>query len=338
MEKMINSMDEITNPYDLIDLMFERTDEDGILYIPAFNEKDEDYRCRVDWNLARYESLKTEFKKHYDFIKQIALLEHLLDGTESSAKEVLKSDELIGFWNKFIRPLDIGEIDMQKALDIADRLETMEIVRDIAQKIADNGSLLESDRQFLAEYIDINVSAEDKRYFEQYLEARYKDAEKRLGKRQGSFGFILRSMRLCRLIAMNAPKIVVDIEACALAAAMLFYKYGISRECVDNTRRLELERMELMSEEELDELYRPKKSNTRKSLAPLFVYSILKEKSSSKKHLRHQEILKELQKYPYELVIERKALGRIIHNLTDTSHYAVFSDKTGVWIDQADKR
>lgn len=69
-------------------------------------------------------------------------------------------------------------------------------------------------------------------------------------------------------------------------------------------------------------------------MAPLFVYSILKEKSNSKKHLRQQEILSELTKYPYEIFIERKALSRIIHNLVDSSQYAVFQDKTGVWIDQ----
>jgi hypothetical protein len=108
----------------------------------------------------------------------------------------------------------------------------------------------------------------------------------------------------------------------------------VSRELVDNTVRLRLEQMELMTEEELDELYRPQKANTRKSLAPLFVYEILSKHSNSKTHLRQNDILKKLSEYPYEISLERKALSRIIHNLTDSPQYAVFQDKSGVWVDK----
>jgi hypothetical protein len=88
-----------------------------------------------------------------------------------------------------------------------------------------------------------------------------------------------------------------------------------------------------MSDEELDELCRPQKANTRKSLAPLFVYEIISKNSSSKKHLRQQEILQELEKYPYEITLERKAVGRMIQNLVD-SQYGIYSDKTGVWMER----
>ena len=80
-------------------------------------------------------------------------------------------------------------------------------------------------------------------------------------------------------------------------------------------------------------MYRPRKMYGRKSLAPLFVYEILSKKSNSKKHLRQQDILKELEKYPYEISLERKAVGRIIQNLVD-SQYGIYSDKTGVWLDK----
>ena len=105
---------------------------------------------------------------------------------------------------------------------------------------------------------------------------------------------------------------------------------------VDNTYRLQIERYELMSDEELDNLFRPKKTNSRKSMAPLFVYLILKEHSSSEKHLRQQDILKILEGYPCEVPLERKALSRIIHNITD-SQLSVFSDKTGTWLEQEEK-
>lgn len=337
-EKVINSMDaDMLSPFDLITLMFERTDEDGIVYIPAFNASDEDYRCRVDWNMAKYEKVLKKFEKHYNLIQQIAPFERQIEDAYESAKAVLGNDELLEFWNTYIRRFDIGNIDYEKVLDIDDRLETIELVRDIAEKLAGGKDLNVSDRNFLSEYMDIKVSDEEKQYRQKYVETVYRDAENRLGKKLCAYSVIIHSMRLCRLINLKAPEIITHNEACALASSMVLYEYGISRECVDNTRRLHIEKMELMSEEELDEISRPKKSNTRKSMAPLFVYSILKEKSSSKKHLRQQDILNELSKYPYEVMIERKALSRIIHNLIDSPNYAVFQDKSGVWIDQEGK-
>lgn len=44
-------------------------------------------------------------------------------------------------------------------------------------------------------------------------------------------------------------------------------------------------------------------TKTTVTAAPLFIYTNLKEKSSSKKHLRLTEIEAELKKYPYELVL-----------------------------------
>lgn len=93
-----------------------------------------------------------------------------------------------------------------------------------------------------------------------------------------------------------------------------------------------------MTDEEIDRFYRPKKSNSRKSLAPLFVYEILTKYSSEDKHLRLNDIISILNKYPYEISIERKALGRLIHNLVDALDYAVYQDHTGVWVNQSRRR
>lgn len=90
---------------------------------------------------------------------------------------------------------------------------------------------------------------------------------------------------------------------------------------------------EIMSDEEIDELYRPKKSNSRKSLAPLFIYEILTKNSDSNTHLRQKDILDILSQYPYEITLERKALSRIVHILTDSWNHAVYQDNTGVWVE-----
>ena len=71
-----------------------------------------------------------------------------------------------------------------------------------------------------------------------------------------------------------------------------------------------------------------------KRLKAMYVYEILSKHSNSKTHLRQNDILKKLSEYPYEISLERKALSRIIHNLTDSPQYAVFQDKSGVWVDK----
>lgn len=61
---------------------------------------------------------------------------------------------------------------------------------------------------------------------------------------------------------------------------------------------------------------------------------ILKMKTDSKHHLRKQDILEELQQYPYELFVERKAVSRTVESMVEQHAFAIFSDNTGVWIDQ----
>lgn len=87
-----------------------------------------------------------------------------------------------------------------------------------------------------------------------------------------------------------------------------------------------------LTEEEMDELYRPKKQNNRKHTLPLFVYLILKSKSSSDNKLSQSQIIGILRD-EYELEIERKSLSRTIHDLED-EHLGIFSNKTGgAWYD-----
>lgn len=344
-EKIIDSMSESKlTPADFITLMFERTDEDGILYIPGWHydgpgwmekapgstDEDDSYRCRVDWNLYKYEKLLDNFNKHYSTLEKIAEIEREAD--EKDKPFELEGD-LYDFWNTYLRPFDTGDIDCDRISDIDDRLDTIAWVKVIASNVAKGEALNDLEKEILSEYIDVKVTDEELKYREKYRNNIIRDAEKRIGKNICAYDVIIRSMRLCRLFMLKAPQSVIYNEARELAAAFVLHEYSTSREIVDNNIRLRLEKLEMMSEEELDELYRPKKVNSRKSLAPLFVYEILKNKSNSKKHLRQQDILKELERYPYEIPLERKALSRIIHNLID-SQYGIYSDKTGVWVEQ----
>lgn len=93
------------------------------------------------------------------------------------------------------------------------------------------------------------------------------------------------------------------------------------------------EELDEMTDEELDELFRPKKQNNRKHTLPLFVYLILKEHSSRDNKLSQPEIMNLLWN-EYELEIERKSLSRTIHDLED-EHMGIFSLKSGgAWYEE----
>ncbi len=336
------------SPDEFITLMFERTSEDGVLYIPGWHrdghgfgwgvlgstDENDSYRCKIKWGLFDYEKILKRFNKHCEMIEQIAKV--IIQANKNDIEPEFKG-EMLDFWNKYLKPFDDSAFDMDKINDIDDRLDTLACVRYIASKFSKGEELEENDKGFFKEYFDITVTKEEKEYFYSYNDAIIKECESRVGENICAYRVVIGSRRLCKLLELQAPQIVVRNEACTLAAAFVLHEYGVSREVVDDNVRLRIEEMENMDDDELDELFRPQKMNSRKSLAPLFVYSILKEKSNSKKHLRQQEILNELIKYPYELSIERKALSRIIHNLADSEQYAVYQDKTGVWIEQENK-
>lgn len=83
-----------------------------------------------------------------------------------------------------------------------------------------------------------------------------------------------------------------------------------------------------------EDYYHIRKKNSRKSLAPLFVYLILTERTTPDKPLRQQEILDILRTdRNYEICLERKALSRIIHNLEESGLGIRSHEKRGVWYD-----
>lgn len=332
------SFDDNLTPEECITLMFDRTSDDGILYIPWLtmlgNLIDEvSYRCRMTWDWRDYEKALDEFNALYEDLSKIAEVYDELGDDINENRKILGSERLFSTWNTFVRDFDTPGFDRELMDDILDRYETMEIVKKISNKIANGEDLDEHDKFFLKENLDVSVSPEEEKLYNDYYEALMKDVERRVGPNIGAHYYVLFAMRLCKLLSLDAPEIIIRNEARQLASVMVIHKYAQSREIVDDSIRLDIEKLEQMSDEELDEQSTPLKKNSQKSMAPLFVYLILRQHSSSKTHLRQQDILKLLSCYPYEIKIERKALSRIIHNLLD-SQLSVRSDKTGVWIEQ----
>lgn len=67
-----------------------------------------------------------------------------------------------------------------------------------------------------------------------YREAIHADAERRVGENVAAYDVVIRAKRLCRLLALGAPKIIVDSEANLFAQAMVIHTYCKEMTIVDD--------------------------------------------------------------------------------------------------------
>ena len=86
-----------------------------------------------------------------------------------------------------------------------------------------------------------------------------------------------------------------------------------------------------LTDEEFDKYFRPKKRNSRKSLAPALIYDVLVKRTSPEKPLLQSELLEILKNAPYEITLERKAVGRIVHGLADSDIGINYEKGVGCW-------
>lgn len=77
-----------------------------------------------------------------------------------------------------------------------------------------------------------------------------------------------------------------------------------------------------MTDDELDELYKHRMSNKRKTMAPLYIYLVLKEHTDWDKHLHVNDIILLLEK-EHEIIIKRGAVERTLNSLID--------DNVNIW-------
>lgn len=323
------------SPAEFITYMFEHTDEEGIVYIPGWyslNEEAHSLKCHIEWSLTDCEKAQSEFTRLYKSIKNIA---EKLDSLTLDESENLKILEKADFevWQKYIRKFNATGCDIEKINSISERLDIISEVKAISKKISNNGNISKDEIEYMKKFIDTAISDSELKYYQKYVDSIYLEATKRL---TGfcAYQVIIRAMRLCKLIHINAPKLVIENEAKTLASALVLNKYGISKEMVDEDIQLSVYAFDELDDNTLDQLYKRQKTNTRKSMAPLFIYLVLKEYSSPQKPLKQQEIINILKKYPYEIFIERKAVSRIIHNLVDSDLNIYSNAKIGTWFDK----
>ena len=83
--------------------------------------------------------------------------------------------------------------------------------------------------------------------------------------------------------------------------------------------------------ESVDDCFPLKTTNSRKSMAPVYAYLIIKEKTDEKHHLSQTALRKALAESPINIVLDRKSISRIVYTLADSGIGVAASKKAGVW-------
>ncbi len=343
MEGFISEFDKELKPVDYINLMYENTNEKGVLYIPGWyylNEPEYSLRCRINWDEQALEKIIFKFNDLTRKIDKIADIYQKAGNDISHIKDLMTDSELYPVYETYLAPFQYKEVDDKQLIDIADKIDTIKTVKNLEHKMWKNEQIELYEKQLYEEYKDLKISKEETDIYSDYCKAFYDDCEKKVGQNVGAVDLVLRARRLLKVLEANAPKQIINQESCMLAAALVVHSFATSLEKVNDSVRLNAEYLNELDEDEkeeyLDSLYRPKKRNSRKQMLSLFVYKILVENSSIGNPLSQHQIIEMLEEMPYELFIERKALSRVIHGLEDEG-LGIHSDpKGGVWYDEVD--
>ncbi len=167
----------VLTPEECIVGMFEHTDSDGILCIPAWPYDDDAeqgmlYRCRMNWTEADRDAVLRLYESCYDTMKSIALrCGSVRDGLDAAAL----SEAQKPFWNTYLRDFESEDNDA--------------------------------------------ICAE---------------AEARVGESPAAYDMILRARRLCRLMSLEAPEIIIRGEANLFAQALVIHSYCEELEIVED--------------------------------------------------------------------------------------------------------
>ena len=168
----------VLTPAECIVSMFEHTDTNGLLYIPAWPSCDPDadektgfFKCRMNWNETDRDAALRLFESCYETMREIA---PNFDSLRSSGAEILPEAQK-SFWNAYLRDFESDDNDA--------------------------------------------VCAE---------------AEERVSQSPAAYDVIIRARRLCRLMELKAPEIILRGEANLFTQALVIHLYCENLEIVED--------------------------------------------------------------------------------------------------------
>lgn len=216
--------------------MFEHTDEDGVLYIPGwpydnnYDEEESFYKCKMNWNKADAEKAVADFGALYEALEAIAKIP---DYREPDFDVKSLPSDLQPVWNTYIRDFETDDsFDMDLIMDISDRLGTVAMIDYIARKMEMGSDVSEEEYSLYNDCKDTSVSESEEALLDEYLDAIHYEAAQRVGVSEVAYDVVIRAKRLCRLLSLGAPAIILRNEASLLAQAMVIRNYCEEMEVV----------------------------------------------------------------------------------------------------------
>ena len=316
------------------DIMLERIDSYGLVYIPGQKSIDRDdtgKTCRLlmDTAVLNGTDIRTLVREVIEGIEREAAKAKSADGENPVQSE---------FYKKYILPFDCAGFDPEETGCILAKLGIIFKTRRLTETVARGRMLSQSAADYLKQNIDVTLTREEYELYRRYISSLRVQSEKRLGAK-GEFALLLiyKTQQYYKLLREGCTdkKMLREVRR-NIAANTAAAAAAINMRTVDNTLIDRFEKITRWTEEDddcsLDEFFRPQKTNTAKSMAPLLIYFIIRDYSDCDCHLRQQDII-DLLELRYGFTLERKALGRIIHALEDMQ-LDIYSDRaSGVWME-----
>ena len=188
---------------DYVTSLFAATDRDGALRMPknfgTDEEQDDEFDIfKMSWNRDDLNMLLSEFQELYAGLSEIAKVYDKLDNNPELVRDALDNPVLFDIWQLYLqRPQWYGE--EERMLDAA----------------------MEKEAQ--AE----ELSAEEERLLEKYHSEELLESVKNLGGNCFAYDVHIHALRLCELMSIGAPKIIIEHEARCLIGCMALKDYAV---------------------------------------------------------------------------------------------------------------
>lgn len=187
---------------DYVTSLFAATDRDGALRVPknfgTDEEQDNEFDTfKMSWSRDELNLLLSEFQELYAGLSEIAKVYDKLDNNPERVRNTLDNPILFDTWQLYLqRPQWYGE--EERMLDVALKKEAQ------------------------AE----ELSAEEERLLEKYHSEELRESIKNLGGNSFAYDVHIHALRLCKLMNLGAPKIIVEHEAHCLIGCMALKDYA----------------------------------------------------------------------------------------------------------------
>ena len=187
---------------DYVTSLFAATGRDGVLRLPKNFGTDEERNDEFDtfkmsWSRDELNLLVSEFHELYAGLSEIAKVYDKLDNNPELVRDALDNPVLFDTWQLYLqRPQWHGE--EERMMDVALKKEAQ------------------------AE----ELSAEEESLLEKYHGEELLESVKNLGGNRFAYDVHIHALRLCKLMNLGAPKIIIEHEARCLIGCMALKDYA----------------------------------------------------------------------------------------------------------------